>query len=199
MVFAIILFIIFFSAIVLYLAYRIKETFRAETRRGITITKIVFLIGILFLAGGSFYFFANTVATSNSDPSSEPPVDSSEPPVDDDKAHLTLVINYPTTIRTNTNLIISFTLSNPTSYTAHDVLIQLSGLLESFTQLSSTHEVSGNLISIGEVSSGTTICSLELNSPDRPLTLSDIIIVSYLEMTDPLTQPISISVIGGRS
>ena len=59
-VFAILLLIIFFSAVVLYLSFRIKETFRKETRRGATVAKVTFLIGILFLAGSLFYFFANT-------------------------------------------------------------------------------------------------------------------------------------------
>lgn len=191
MVFAIILFIIFFSAIVLYLAYRIKETFRHETRRGIVVTKIVFLVGILFLAGGSFYFLANTFATSSNDPSDEPVLD-------DGTAHLTLVINYPSTIRMNTNLIITFTVINPTNYTAHDVLIQTSGLLDHFTLTSATQNVNGNLISLNEVPSGTRICSLELIAPDRPFTITETITVSYLEMTQPITQSMSITIMGGR-
>ena len=46
--FALILFIIVFAAIVLYLAFRIKETFREEKKRGILVVKITFLIGLLF-------------------------------------------------------------------------------------------------------------------------------------------------------
>ena len=42
MVFSLILFIIFFSAIVLYLTFRIKETFRAERKRGGLLLKIAF-------------------------------------------------------------------------------------------------------------------------------------------------------------
>ena len=191
MVFAIILFIVFFSAIVLYLAYRIKETFRSETRRGIVVIKIVFLVGILFLAGGSFYFLANTFPTSSADPTHEPPSDNGT-------AQLTLVVNYPTSIRMNTNLIVSFTLTNPTSYTAHDVLIQTAGLLDHFTLVSSTHNLNGNILSIDEVPSGNSICTLELTSPDRPITIRETITVTYLEMTEPVTQQISITVQGGR-
>lgn len=191
MVFAIILFIVFFSAIVLYLAYRIKETFRSETRRGIVVIKIVFLVGILFLAGGSFYFLANTFPTSSADPSNEPPSDNGT-------TQLTLVVNYPSSIRMNTNLIVSFTLTNPTSYIAHDVLIQTAGLLDYFTLVSSTHNINGNIISIAEVPSGNSICTLELTSPDRPITIKETITVTYLEMTEPVTQQISITIQGGR-
>ena len=191
MVFAIILFIVFFSAIVLYLAYRIKETFRSETRRGIVVIKIVFLVGILFLAGGSFYFLANTFPTSSADPTHEPPSDNGT-------AQLTLVVSYPTSIRMNTNLIVSFTLTNPTSYTAHDVLIQTAGLLDHFTLVSSTHNLNGNILSIDEVPSGNSICTLELTSPDRPITIRETITVTYLEMTEPVTQQISITIQGGR-
>ncbi len=72
-VFALVLFLVFFSAVVLYLSFRIKETFRKETRRGATVVKIAFLIGILFMAGGIFYFFANSfVAVNQVNPSPSP-------------------------------------------------------------------------------------------------------------------------------
>ena len=191
MVFAIILFIVFFSAIVLYLAYRIKETFRSETRRGIIVIKIVFLVGILFLAGGSFYFLAGTFPTSSADPTNEPPIDTGT-------ALLAFVVNSPSTIRMNTDLTVSFTLSNPTAYTAHDVLIHTAGLLDYFTLASTTHPINGNLISLNEVPPGTIICTLELISPDRPRTIRETITVTYLEMTALTTQQISITIQGGR-
>ncbi|MGE5533462.1 MAG: hypothetical protein ACM3UN_03855 [Bacillota bacterium] len=61
-VFTLILLLVFFSAVVLYLAFRVKETFRKETRRGANIAKTAFLIGTLFLAGGIMYFSATTIA-----------------------------------------------------------------------------------------------------------------------------------------
>ena len=78
-VFALILLVVFFSAVVLYLAFRIKEAFRKETRRGATVAKVAFLIGILFLAGGIFYFAANSLANSESPP--EPSPSSSPSPI----------------------------------------------------------------------------------------------------------------------
>ncbi len=60
-VFTLILLIVFFSAVVLYLAFRIKETFKKETKRGANAAKTAFLIGIIFLAGGIMYFAASTL------------------------------------------------------------------------------------------------------------------------------------------
>ena len=60
-VFAIILILVFFSAVVLYLSFRIRETFRKETNRGAKIALTLFLIGILFLAGAILYYSAATL------------------------------------------------------------------------------------------------------------------------------------------
>ncbi len=190
--FALILFIIFFAAIVLYLAFRIKETFREEKRRGILVVKIAFLIGILFLAGGSFYFFARTLTpTPPTPPPPSPPSDENEKPL------LALTISYPSKIKMNTRINITFTITNPTDYTAHGVVIQTNVLFEYFSIISSTHEVIGNVLKIGDVQSGATISSLELTSPNRPREIRDIITLSFIEMSEPITQEISISVSGG--
>ena len=61
-VFTIILLLVFFSAVVLYLAFRIKETFKKETKKGTNIAKTAFLIGIIFLAGAILYFSANALS-----------------------------------------------------------------------------------------------------------------------------------------
>lgn len=186
-VFALILVIIFFSAVVLYLAFRIKETFRKETRKGFTIVKIGFLIGILFLAGGIFYFFANTLGNM-AGPS---PTPSPSGP------YLTLAVSYPRTVTFNTLCTIDFTVINPTTATAHGATIQANILFADFVIQSSTHEVLGNVINIGDVPPGTTIVSLELSSPDKPGTVVDTVTLLFQEMTDPVTQQVSISVEGG--
>jgi len=186
-VFALILFIIIFSAVILYLAFRIKETFREEKRRGVRIAKIAFLIGVLFLAGGSFYFFANTLTPA-------PP----SPPLNENgKPQLSLIISHPSKVKMNTKIIIGFTITNPTEYTAHDVVIQTNVLFEYFSIVSSTHDVIGNIVKIGDVQSGTTVSSLELTSPDRPRDVQDTITLTFKEMDQPITEGISISVSGG--
>ena len=122
-VFALILVIIFFSAVVLYLAFRIKETFRKETRKGVTIVKIGFLIGTLFLAGGVFYFFASTVGNITQ-PTPEP------------TPYLNLTISNPSSVTFNSNCTVSFTLINPTNVTAHAATIQADLFFSEFAILS---------------------------------------------------------------
>jgi len=196
-VIALILLIIFFSAVVLYLSFRIKETFRKETRRGATIVKIGFLIGTLFLAGSMFYFFARTLSntTEPTSPPSEPAPPS--PPSPAPKPTLSLSIAYPPSVKMNAIITISFTITNPTNYTAHGATIQADVLFTKFETRSSTHEVVGNIVNIGDVPSGTTIVSLELLAPNRAGTVSDTVSLLFQEMTTQVTQEITISVRGG--
>jgi hypothetical protein len=182
-VFALILVIIFFSAVVLYLAFRIKETFRKETRRGVTIVKIGFLIGTLFLAGGVFYFFANTVGNITQ-PTPEP------------TPYLNLTISSPSSVTFNSNCTLSFTVINPTTATAHAATIQADLFFSEFAIQSSTHEVVGNVIKIGDVPSGTTVITLELLAPSKSGTVSDTVSLLFQEMTAQVTQEITVSVEG---
>lgn len=88
-VFTIILVLVFFSAVVLYLSFRIRETFRKETNRGAKIAQTAFLIGILFLAGAILYYSAATLtsperttqptATPTNQPTSTPTNPNSSP------------------------------------------------------------------------------------------------------------------------
>lgn len=190
-VFAIILFIIFFAAVILYLSFRIKETFREEKKRGMLVVKIGFLIGILFLAGGSFYFFAQILSPSISP---APPSNGNGEP----KTELTMSISYPASTRMSTQITFTVTIINPTNMSAHDVIVQTNSLFEHFGLISSTHERNGNIIEIGTVAPGTTVCSMELLSPSKPVEFSDTIGLTFTEMSEKITQNISISVSGGR-
>ena len=183
-VFAFILFVIFFSAVILYLAFRIKETFRKEQKRSFLVIKIVFLVGILFLAGGIFYFLANTLRT----PTSTTPTTPTPTP------SLNLTVTYPVSVKINANLTMSFTVTNPTVSTAHDATIQAPVLFTDFTIQSSTHTVVGNVISVGDVPPGSTIVSLVLRAPDQIGNVSDTMSLLFQEMTNPITQSISILV-----
>lgn len=211
-VFAIILFIIFFAAVVLYLAFRIKETFREEKKRGMLAVKVAFLIGILFLAGGSFYFFAQVLTPQSSLPDTTPPDNSSSnttlpetslPPSNETETEngnpeLAMSVSYPSRTKMNTKITMTFTITNPTEYTAHDVVVQTNVLFEQFNAVSTTYERTGNAIEIGDVPSGTIIVSLELTAPSKPQQMGDTITLTFKEMNEPITQEISISVTGGQ-
>jgi hypothetical protein len=192
-VFALILLIIFFSAVVLYLSFRIKETFRKETRRGATVAKVAFLIGILFLAGGLFYFFANTFTNITEPPPTPTPTPT---PTPSQSPVLTLSVSAPSQVGMNSELSVSFTINNPTTFTANGVYLETGGLFSDFTLQSSTNETTGSVINIGEVPSGLTIVSVELMSPSRARTLTNTITLNFQEMVNPLTESLTISVRG---
>ena len=214
-VFAVILLIIFFSAIVLYLSFRIKETFRKETRRGATVAKVAFLVGILFLAGGLFYFFANTFTsitepspTATPTPTTTPPTPTPTPtstsptptisptPTPSQTPVLTFSVSAPSQVSMNSELSISFTISNPTAFTANSVYIETSGLFSDFALQSSTHQATGSVLNIGEVASGVTIVNVELTAPDRAGTYEYVTVLNFQEMENPLTRSLTISVRG---
>lgn len=198
-VFALILVIIFFSAIALYLAFRIKETFRKETRKGITIVKVAFLIGVLFLAGGIFYFFANTLGNMTEITPSPLPSSSPTPtPQPTTEPVLTLSPSYPSSVSQGSTITISFTIRNLGEVTAHDVTIEANELLADFEVISSTREIDGNVVNVGDVPSGaTTVVSLQLLSPNRPGSTIDTISLQSQETITPITQQITITVRGG--
>lgn len=210
-VFAIILFIVFFAAVVLYLAFRVKETFREEKKRGMLAVKVGFLIGILFLAGGSFYFFAQVLTpdaqlpdnyipsdkNSSSSNSTSPESPSTSNETGTEQPELTLSVSYPATTKMSTSITLTFTITNPTEYTAHDAVIQTNELLQKFSVESSTHTIVGNAIQVGNVSD-TTICSLKLMSPTKPAQIDDTATLTFKEMDEPITRQILISVEGGQ-
>ena len=223
-VLSLILFIIAISAIVLYLSFRIKETFREEGKRGVTIVKIAFLIGILFLAGGGFYYLGQAITptptvTPTASPTATPtatptptftPTPTATPtatptftptptitPSETPKIELVLQVSYPSSIGRRSDITISFTILNPSEDTAHDVNILLSNLFEYFTLKSSTHEVSGNVIKIGDVPPGTVICNLELTPTVlKPTEVHETVSLIYREMSEPITEEINISITG---
>ena len=51
--------ILLLSGLALYVAFRIRETFREEKGGSARAAKVAFLVGLLFLSGGVFYFFAS--------------------------------------------------------------------------------------------------------------------------------------------
>jgi len=214
-VFALILLVVFFSAVVLYLSFRIKETFRKETRRGATIAKVAFLIGTLFLAGGIFYFFANTMTdtispnptaspspfaspTTTPNPNTPMPSPSSsaspEPTSMPSTIPLNLNVAYPSTAKMRTEIVANFIITNPTSQTAHSAVIQTNVLFQSFTVQSTTHPIDGNVINIGDVPPGTLTITLKLLSPQRPTEVEDAVTLIYSEMATPITSEIKIEI-----
>ena len=109
---------------------------------------------------------------------------------------LTLSVSAPSQVSMNSELSISFTINNPTTFTANGVYLETSGLFSDFTLQSSTHELTGSVIDIGAVSSGVTIVSVGVLSPDRARTNTNTVTLNFQEMTTPITKSITISVRG---
>lgn len=53
--------ILILSGLALYVAFRVRETFRDQKGKGAKVVTVAFLVGILFLSGGVFYFFASAL------------------------------------------------------------------------------------------------------------------------------------------
>lgn len=187
-VFSVILFIIFFSAVVLYLVFRMKDSFKTGQREPLFKRKTVFMIVIVLVAVGSCYFFASNLIAVD-----QPETDV---PTADDQPLLSLSLVYPSRVRNNAPFTLSFTITNPTAVTAHDVTIQ-TNLLQYVTVLSSTHARTDNTIQIGDVASGTTIFTVKLMSPEQSTVITDTVIITYTEMAQPITQSLSITITGG--
>ena len=113
------------------------------------------------------------------------------------KPSLTLTVSYPGKVRLTSSFTLSFTIINPTEYTAHGVTIQANNLFQYFKVTSSTHEIIGNVINIEDVPPGTTISSLTLTTVEKVGEVHDTITLTFKEMSQPITQDIAITVTGG--
>ena len=113
------------------------------------------------------------------------------------KPSLTLTISYPSKVGLRSSFTLSFTIVNPTEYIAHGVAIQANILFQYFNITSSTHEIIGNVVSIGDVPPGTTISSLALTTVGKVGEIHDTITLTFKEMIQPITQDITITITGG--
>ena len=109
---------------------------------------------------------------------------------------LSLSVGVPSTAKMDTQVAMSITIINPTEFTVHDAIIQTNSVFQSFSVVSSTHPVIGNVINVGNITPGTTTITLELLAPNRPTEVNDNVTLIYQEMADPATSEITIRVRG---
>lgn len=208
-VFTLILLLVFFSAVVLYLSFRIKETFRKETKKGTNIIKTAFLIGVLFLAGAIFYFSAATLTNTNQPTPTASPTPTTNPTKPGNAPTPTPTVSaspssstptftafYPTATTMDSQITITFTIINPTSTVYKNAIIQTNTLFQSFTVTSATHDVNANIINIGDLPDGTTTVTLQLKAPNRPVEVLDTALLFYQGIQNQPSQQIAISVRG---
>ena len=132
-----------------------------------------------------------TSSFSTSASSTAPPVAGGGNP------ELILSASYPSDVRRNSFLNVTFTIQNPTEYVAHGAAIQADVLFQQFTVVSSSHEVTGNTITVGDVPKGTVLVLVELRAPDLPGAVNDTIKLVFAEASVPPTRGITITVTGG--
>ena len=220
-VFTIILLLVFFSAVILYLSFRIKETFK-KTNRTAKIVQTAFLIGLLFLAGAILYYSAATLSNQNQ-PSHTPTPNTTQQPTNTPIPStttqpnptptnnpnqptptqtptpgqpITFSVFYPSSTTLGSQITLTFTAINPTSATYKNAVVQTNTLLQSFTVISSTKPINANIINIGDLPPGTTTVTLILQAPNRPDTFTDNATLIYQGIQNPPTQQITITIRG---
>jgi hypothetical protein len=177
---AIIFAIIAFSAITLYLSFRIKETFREEKGIINQIVKTVFLLGILFLAGSMFFFFAQALSLPEKiDTNDESEIDT----------QLDFDVFYPETVNADENYMISFRIYNPTSKTIHNSTVQLIGL--DFFDIKSNFFVDNNILIIKDILPGERSGYVQLKAPSQSTILNGKLTLQSNDI-DPITRNIQI-------
>jgi hypothetical protein len=171
-VLAISLAIILLSGIALYVAFRVKETFHEERGRGARVAKVALLIGLLFLSGGVFYFFAagfnssgpgtsstlSSTVTSSSHSSTSSTrssgtstsvsstVSSSKTTTSSSsfiQGGLSLTTSFPSTETKGSSFDGTFTIVNNASVAAGSATLQLMNLLKQFDLQSCSMSVNG--------------------------------------------------------
>lgn len=184
--------IIALSAITLYIAFRIKETFREEKSLKIQIAKTGFLIGILFLAGGMFYFFAQAMYLPERIGSSTNAFGAIEPEVPETNSSVLLYMYYPYNIKTDDSYMVSFRIYNPSSRTIHNATIKLAGL--NLSEAKSNFNIDSDTLKLGNISPGETRGYLQLKAPSEPTMLESSLVLQSGDI-DPVSESMKINII----
>lgn len=184
--------IIALSAITLYVAFRIKETFREEKSTKVQVAKVGFILVIMFMAGGMFYFFA-TAMSQPEKPSND--TEGYEPIKNDtyeENTSINIFLSYPEQISTDETYTISFILYNPSSETIHDATIKLVGL--DTDGIRSNFDINSKILYLGDLFPGEKSGYVQLKAPTKPTTVEGKLILQSDE-TNQLTRDIKITVL----
>ncbi|MDL5503964.1 MAG: hypothetical protein QSU88_12210, partial [Candidatus Methanoperedens sp.] len=181
--------------VTLYLGFRIKETFREEKSLKIQFAKTFFLIGILFLAGGVFYFFAQAIAPQKlpNDNNASKIIESGDYAK---SGSVYLGVSYPANIRVNDNYTISLITNNPSTQVIHNASIKLAGL--SLLEAKSNFKIISDSLDLGDIISGETKGYLQLKAPSNPVVLEGALIFQSKD-TDIVAQSVKINVLENAS
>src|SRR3990172_4761722 len=141
--------IIALSAITLYVAFRIKETFREEKSTKVQIAKVGFILVIMFMAGGMFYFFANAMSQTEKASNYTEGYETIKNDTDTENTSINIFLSYPEQINADEPYTISFILYNPSLKTVHDATIKLVGL--DIDEIESNFDINSKILYLGDL------------------------------------------------
>ncbi len=183
--------IIALSAITLYLAFRIKETFRDEKSLKIQLTKTFFLVGILFLAGGMFYFFGQAMSSGKqiNDTNFSKIIGNTTV---SESGVISLGLAFPENVRINDNYNITFAVKSSAPNTIHNATIKITGL--PLFGAKSNFGIEVDKLNLGDLQPGETDGFLQLKAPSYPIVLVGTMLLGSQD-TDTVTQNVRINII----
>lgn len=182
--------IIALSAITLYLAFRIKETFRDEKSFKIQLVKTLFLVGMLFLAGGMFYFFGQAMSSGKQVNDTNFSKMIGNTTVSNDGL-ISLTAAYPAMVKTNDSYIVFFTVESLTTKALHNATIKVTGL--PLFDAKSYFKINSDSLVLGDIYPGKTNGSIQLKAPSFPTILEGSLIFRSSD-SDTIIQPIRIEI-----
>lgn len=160
--------ILLLSGLALYVAFRVRDTLREEKGRGARVAKVAFLIGLLFLSGGVFYFFASgfnasagsaqaigttsaTVSTSYSSSTTSHPARSTSSSATSTSSSSTttattstsggsvsMQASYPSSVSAGQGFYVQFSIYNSGPSAASGVSLDVGGISATFTIVNAT-------------------------------------------------------------
>ena len=215
--------IILISGLALYVSFRVKETLREEKGKGARAAKVGLLIGLLFLSGGVFYFFASGFNASSSNGTAQTTTQSS---VSTSSTLTTSSLSSTTsTTSTSSGQSVSMTVQCPSSggsvsagatftctvtiynlgsSTYQSATLVSSGAFTQFAFQSCSKTINGNPasctvpssteIAVGDIGPGTTVLSLGVMAPSSAGQKSCSLTLASPGMAQTITQNFTIQV-----
>ncbi len=181
--------IIALSAIILYLSFRIKSTFENDKSVKVQIVKTFFIVGVLFMAGGMFYYFAQAMSSGKADNTSR----MIQNEVVSESGIISLGLAYPENVRVNDNYNITFAVKSSAPNTIHNATIKITGLPLVFGAKSNFGIEIDKLV-LRDLQPGETDGFLQLKAPSYPIVLVGTMLLSSPD-TDTVTQNVRINII----
>jgi hypothetical protein len=177
--------IIALSAIILYLSFRIKSTFENDKSVKVQIVKTFFIVGVLFMAGGMFYYFAQAMSSGKANNTSR----MIQNEVVSESGVISLGLAYPENVRVNDNYNITFAVKSSAPNTIHNATIKITGL--PLLGAKSNFGIEVDKLNLGNLQPGETDGFLQLKAPSYPIVLVGTMLLSSQD-TDTVIQNVKI-------